>query len=173
MLAPAGWLGDEPDAPPGLLLLSVARRTDGGGYDVWVCNAGDGLQYHAVRASDRMGSLRVNAPARLPSVSEERAFSAAFWFLLLRPLIWPCEAAASRSAVLFYLSVCGTPPPGPLCSLHRSTDSRDPSSGETSSAQSDSPGAVTPTTSSSHHRLAPSPHPSTDRVHGCGRGRSI
>lgn len=99
MLVPAGWLGDEPDAPPSLLLLSVARRIDGGGYDVWVCNAGDGLQYHAVRASDRMGSLRVNAPARLPSVSEERASSAAFWFLLLRPLIWPCGAAASRTAV--------------------------------------------------------------------------
>jgi hypothetical protein len=50
LLIPAGWLGEEEErAQTNILLLGVARRADGQ-FDVWVCNTGGGLEYHAARA---------------------------------------------------------------------------------------------------------------------------
>ena len=59
MLVPAGWLGGEGETPR-LMLLSIARRT-GGDFEVWICNASEGLEYHAVRADEVCGAQSLHS----------------------------------------------------------------------------------------------------------------
>ena len=88
LVVPCGWsCGDRAATSSHAMLLVLVRRELS--YDLFVCNAGPGIGYHAAKADVRTGGVKMNLPMRLRSISIERATDPTFWFLILRPLVWP------------------------------------------------------------------------------------
>ena len=103
MLVPAGWL-----VPSGavavcgnLILLVLHRRLENPDeFSVSVCNSGQGLSFHPVRA-DGCGELRL-VPLVLKSVKRDLVVNGTFWALLFKSIIYPHE---KNSAKFVYSSV--------------------------------------------------------------------
>ncbi len=64
VLVPVGWsLGDEKQ-PSHVLLLTVAR-VEGDQFEVFVCNGGEGIEFHPRTVQEESGGTLVNVPLRL------------------------------------------------------------------------------------------------------------
>ncbi|KAL3918512.1 MAG: hypothetical protein SGPRY_005989, partial [Prymnesium sp.] len=85
---PCGWSTRE---GTNAMMLVINRRRET--CDVFVCNAGQGTEYHPTRADVRTGGVQMQLPLRLGDVPIEKVCDPTFWFLVLRPIIWPAGKA--------------------------------------------------------------------------------
>lgn len=100
LLVPVGWARvAEPGSPPvsHVLLLALVRHADG--CEVWLANAGEGLDYHPARPAESSGALLLASPLRLGVAPWERVCDPLFWFCAVRPFVWP---SADHTASLLY-----------------------------------------------------------------------
>lgn len=85
---PCGWSTRE---GTNAMMLVINRRRET--CDVFVCNAGQGTEYHPTRADVRTGGVQMQLPLRLGDVPIDKVCDPTFWFLVLRPIIWPAGKA--------------------------------------------------------------------------------
>jgi len=70
-------------------MLLVIRRTSDVEFSVAVCNTGQGRELHARRVATPTGQEQVAVSVCLRAVPAERIIDGSFWYLLLRPLVYP------------------------------------------------------------------------------------
>ncbi len=106
-------------------VLAVQREPDGGGgggeagggggggggtFSVTVCNAGEGLDRHPLRAAAPAAALLRRACARVDGVPAARVADGALWYLLLRPLARPADAGGPAALYGAVLPALAAPP---------------------------------------------------------------
>ena len=95
-MVPCGWVagreqekgkGESKEERSHCLLLVVGRGA-GAEYRMAVCNTGEGRHLHAARVAAASGHDQMAQSAYLRGISADRICDGAFWFLLLRPMVF-------------------------------------------------------------------------------------
>ena len=95
LVVPCGWSCGKHAATSSHAMILVLMRQEQS-YDLFVCNAGPGIGYHATKADVHTGGVKMNLPMRLRSIPIGHATDQTFWFLVFRPLVWPDAAHGPR-----------------------------------------------------------------------------
>ena len=101
LLVPVGWCTASKQGGGGashVLLFLISRAASGDGFELRVLNAGAGLEYHARCVDEETGGVRINLPLVLRGIDEARLTDPNWWFLVLRPLIFPAASEPTEHA---------------------------------------------------------------------------
>lgn len=86
LCVPCGWGRGDPSGTLQPMLLVISRVDSQ--FELYVCNTGQGIEYHAVKPNVLDGRLLVQLPLRLRGIPSDKIEDSTFWFMAFRPLVW-------------------------------------------------------------------------------------